>query len=190
MSGDDTLPNVYARALLELAFDKGVHAEVLAELRGFSEVLASDERFTHFISTPHIAQDAKKGVIERVFGGHLSEMTLNFIRLVIDKRRELALPRMVAAFEEGYHLRMDEIVVHATSAVALSAPQRKSLLATLKQKFSKEIHLEESVSERLLGGLVLRIGDRRIDGSLRTRLEAVGSRLEAARFGSQDYYED
>lgn len=190
MSGEDTLPRIYAKALLDLSFEKGVHREVLAELRRFAEVLAANERFTHFLSTPLVAQADKKGVIERAFGGHLSEVTLNFIRLVIDKRRELFLPRIVDAYEDGYHVRMDELVVRAQSAVPLSAGQRKALIQTLSSKFSKEIHLVESVSERLLGGLVLCVGDARIDGSLRSRLEAIGSRLEATRFRSQDYYED
>lgn len=190
MAGDDNLPSIYAKALLDLSFEKGVHREVLAELNGLAKVLADNERFTLFLSTPNIAQEAKKGVVERAFGGHLSELTLNFIRLVIDKRRELALPKIVEAFEAGYHVLMDELVVRTQSAVPLSTSQRKSLTQTLSKKFSKEIHLVESVNEQLLGGLVLRIGDTRIDGSLRTRLEAVGSRLEAARFRSQDYYED
>ena len=87
MSGADTLPTIYAKALLDLSFEKGVHREVLAELNGFVEVLADNERFTLFLGTPLIAQTAKKEVIERAFGDHLSEVTLNFIRLVIDKRR-------------------------------------------------------------------------------------------------------
>ena len=190
MSGDDTLPRIYAKALLDLTFEKGVHREVLAELRGFAEVLAANEQFKHFLSTPLIGQADKKEVVERAFGSHLSEVTLNFIRLVIDKRRELFLPRIVEAYEAGYHERMDELVVRAESAVPLSDAQRKTLVQTLSKKHSKEIHLVESVNERLLGGLVLCVGDARIDGSLRSRLEAIGERLEAMRFRSQDYYED
>jgi F-type H+-transporting ATPase subunit delta len=190
VSGEDTLPIVYAKALLDLTFEKGVHSEVLAELRGLVDVLAENETFKDFLNAPHIAQDAKKGVIERAFGSHLSEITLNFVRIVIDKRRQLILPAMVDAFEEGYHVRMDEQVVRVRSAVPLEDDQRKSLVGMLKKKFSKEIHLVESVNERLLGGLVLNIGDTRIDGSLRARLQTIGSRLEATRFRSEDYYED
>lgn len=190
MSGDDTLPQVYAKALLDLTFQKGVAQEVLAELRTFREVLAQNEDFRTFLHTPHIRQEVKKGVVDRVFGGQLSDITLNFIRVVIDKRRQLYLSRIIEAFEEGYHVRMDELVVRVRSAVALQASQRSKLLAVLKDKFKKEIHLEEGVDERLLGGLVLRVGDARIDGSLRTRLQAVGSRLAATRFRSGDYYED
>lgn len=190
MAGDDTLPHVYAKALLDLTFEKGVAQEVLNELRAFKEVLSGFEEFRTFLHTPHIAQDVKKGVVERVFGGQVSDITLNFIRVVLDKRRQRELERIIAAYEAGYHERMDELVVRAISAVELQSSQRQRLAEVLKKKFRKEIYLEERVDPRLLGGLVLRVGDARIDGSLRTRLESIGARLANARFVSEEYYED
>lgn len=190
MSADDTLPHVYATALLDLAFERGVHKEVLGELREFAEVLNQNEQFRTFLHTPHIRQDVKKKVVDKVFGGQISDTTLNFIRIVIDKRRQLYFTGIVDAYEAGYHVRMDELVVRVQSAVPLETGARDRLVGLLKKKYSKDIHLVESVNERLLGGLVLRVGDARIDGSLRTRLQAVGSRLEATRFRSEDYYED
>lgn len=190
MSGLDTLPRVYAKALLDLTFEKGVHKEVLGELREFVEVLEDNEQFRTFLHTPHIRQDVKKGVIDRVFGAHFSDVTINFIRIVIDKRRQLYFSQMVDAYEAGYHERMDELVVRVQSTVPLEKSARDRLVAILKKKFSKDIHLQESVNERLLGGLVLRIGDARIDGSLRSRLQAIGERLETIRFRSEDYYEN
>ena len=81
-----------------------------------------------------------------------------------------------------------------TKLVRRSAPlggdQRTRLTSALKKKFDKDIILDEKVDPRLLGGLVLRSGDTRIDGSLRTRLEAIGARLAATRLRSQDLYED
>ena len=72
----------------------------------------------------------------------------------------------------------------------LGDAQRKRLTQTLSKKYDKEVILRERVDEGLLGGLVIQVGDSRIDGSLRTRLQTIGSRLEAARFTSEDYYED
>jgi F-type H+-transporting ATPase subunit delta len=190
VSGDDTLPNVYANALLELTFEQGVAQEVLAELRALRQVLEANPNFRTFLHTPHIEQEVKKGVVERVFGGQLSDITHNFVRVVIDKRRQLYLERIIEAFEAGYHVRMDELVVRVTSATPLQKSQRDKLHSVLKSKFKKEVYLEEKVNERLLGGLVLRVGDDRIDGSLRSRLETIGSRLAGVRFGSEDYYED
>lgn len=187
---DDNLATVYAGALLELAFEKGVHAEVLAELRALGEILRQVPRFVTFLNTPNIGREVKKDLVDRVLGGQFSDATQNFLRVVIDKRRQAHLGAMIVAFEDGYHARMGEVVVLVTSAAALVDAQRKRLAAALKRRLDKEIILDERVDPRLLGGMVLRVGDSRIDGSLRSRLESIGARLTAARFRSEDYYED
>lgn len=187
---DEAIANVYATSLLDLAFEKGVHAEVLSELRGFDQVLEREPTFVTFLNTPKIRRDVKKDVITRVFGPKVSDFTLNFLKVVIDKRRQGALRAMISAFIDGYHQRMGELVVKVQSAVPLGDDQRERLSRALKRKFEKEVVLEERVSPRILGGLVLQVGDTRIDGSLRSRLETIGAKLEAARFRSQDYYED
>ncbi len=186
----ETLATVYANALLDLAFEKGVHAEVLAELREFGRVIEQEADFAAFLGTPNIRQQVKKDVIKKVFGGRVSDPTLHFLLIVVDKRRQGHLAEMIDAFVAGYHDRMGELVVHVETAVPLEGNQRVKLAQALKQKYDKEIILEEKVDDRILGGLVLRVGDSRIDGSLRTRLESIGARLRATRFRSGDYYED
>jgi F-type H+-transporting ATPase subunit delta len=187
---EETLAQVYATALLDLAFQKGVHAETLAELRAFAQILDKDPRFASFLNTPNVSREVKKDLLGRVFGRQVSDYTLNFLKVVVDKRRQGALPAIIAAFVEGYHQRMGEVVVQVTSATPLDGGQRNRLSAALKKKFDKDIILDEKVDPRLLGGLVMRSGDIRIDGSLRTRLEAIGARLAATRLRSQDLYED
>ena len=190
MADPETLARVYAQALLELAFDKGVHGEVLAELREFRALIASEPTLEAFLGVPSISPDVKKDMIGRVFGGKLSDVTLNFLKVLLDKGRVTAFGKIVSAFEDGYHLRQGELVVQVTSAVALDDEQRERLARVLKGKFNKDVLLEEGVDEGLLGGLVLSIGDQRIDGSLRSHLETVGARLRGSRLRSEVYYED
>lgn len=186
----ETLAQVYATALLDLAFEKGVHAEVLAELKAFGAILEEERDFATFLYTPNIRQQAKTDVVRKVFGGEFSDTTLHFILITIDKRRQAYLPEMLRAFQAGYHERMGEQVVRVETAVAMQDEQRNRLTEILKKKLEKEIILDERVNERLLGGLVLRVGDSRIDGSLRTQLETIGARLDAARCQSEDCYEN
>jgi F-type H+-transporting ATPase subunit delta len=186
----ETLARIYSDALLELAFEKGAHAEVLAELRDFVALLAKEPEFDAFLGTPSIRPNTKKAVLESVFGGQVSEITMNFLKVIVDRRRQDVLQLMVRTFENGYHDRMGEVVVGVNSAVSLSDAQRSKLLSLLKSKLEKEIVLEERVDTRLLGGLVIRVGDRRIDGSLKSRLESVGASLEGLRLHSEDYYEN
>ena len=171
---EETIAAVYANALLDLSFEKGVHREVLAELSEFDRILEGEPQFALFLSAPQIRPAAKKDVLDKVFGAGISEVTLNFLKIVIDKRRQSALAAMIKAFVAGYHDRMGELVVGVESAVPLSKPSRERLLKTLRAKYNKEIILQERVREALLGGVVIRVGDSRIDGSLRSRLQTIG----------------
>ena len=188
-SGDESLANVYASALLDLAFAKGVHGEVLAELREFGALLESEGLFASFLNTPKVREDAKQELIKKVFGGVLSDLPLHFLLVTIEKKRQFYLPQIVEAFIAGYHERMGELVVDVVTATALDDKQRDRLRALLGKKHQQEIILRERIEESLLGGLVIQVGDSRVDGSLRTRLEAIGERLRAARV-SEDLYED
>lgn len=187
---DETLANVYATALLDLAFDKGVHAEILSELKAFGQILDREPDFAAFLGTPNIRREVKKELITRVFGPKVSDFTLNFLNILIDKRRQVYLRLIIQAFEDGYHLRMNELVVKVQTAVPLEGAQRTRLQKALKAKYDKEVVLEERVNPRVLGGLVLQVGDTRVDGSLRSRLEMIGAKLEGTRFRSHEYYED
>ena len=187
---EETIAKVYANALLDLSFEKGVHREVLAELEEFARILEGEELFSQFLGAPQIRPQIKKDVLEKVFGAGISEITLNFLKIVIEKRRQHALAAMIEAFVSGYHDRMGELVVNVDTAVPLHSKARERLLKTLRAKFNKEILLQEHVREHLLGGVVIRVGDSRIDGSLRSRLQTIGSRLDSIRLQSEDYYED
>ena len=81
---DESLASVYATAMLDLAFSKGVHAEVLAELRTFRDVLNREGSFRDFLNTPSVGQEVKKGLITKVFGGQISDPTLNFFQIVLE----------------------------------------------------------------------------------------------------------
>lgn len=187
---EETIAAVYANALLDLSFEKGVHREVLGELSEFNRILEGEAQFALFLGSPQIRPATKKDVLDKAFGSGISEVTLNFLKIVIDKRRQHALPAMIEAFTSGYHDRMGELVVNVDSAVPLSSPSRERLLKTLRAKYNKEIILQERVQESLLGGVVIRVGDSRIDGSLRSRLQTIGSKLDSIRLQSEDYYED
>jgi F-type H+-transporting ATPase subunit delta len=188
---DDAVVRVYSEALLELAFEKGVHAEVLAELQEL-ERIPRDGRFREFLSSPRIRTSEKKDVIEKVFGGTLSDTTLNFLKLLLDRGRELHLRDIIRAYIDGCHLRMGELVVKAESAVPITSAQREWLrrVVTMRKHKGKDVLLEERLRPALLGGLVLTAGDQRIDGSLRARLNEIGSRLAAVRLRSEEHYED
>jgi len=185
MRGKDTIALVYAQALLELAFEKGIHAEVLADLFEVQRALADDPRALAFFVAPHIRGEAKKQAVDRAFGGRVAQVLTDFLKVVIDKGRQASLPAIIDRFEELYHERMGETVVSVRSAVPLDEPARARLKEALKRRLEREPLLEETVDAALLGGLVIRTGDSVVDGSLRHRLASIAERLDATRVGNQ-----
>jgi len=194
MKGLDTVAQVYASALIELAYQKGVPGEVLADVQEVGRLLESTPRAFTFLITPNIKKDSKKQVIDRAFGGRVNEIVQNFLKVVIEKGRAEALPEIVTAFVAMHHERQGELVVKVQTAQALEDDDRDRLRRILRNKFKNkgynDVVLEEKVDARLLGGVIVRTGDDLYDGSLRTRLAAIGDRLRAGRLNLEKLYED
>ncbi len=188
--GLDTVAHVYASALIELAFGKGVPGEVLRDIQEVGRLLENDKRAFAFFITPNIRKEAKRQVIDRAFGGRVSEYVQNFLKIVIDKGRADALPRIVHAFVAMYHERQGELVVKVSSAQPLEDDERDRLRDVLRKKYRpkgyNEVLLEEKVDEKLLGGVIVRTGDTLYDGSLKTRLVAIGDRLRRSRLKTEE----
>lgn len=193
MKGDDTVSRVYAHALLELAFGKGVHQEVLRDLKEVAQLLSDQPKALHFLVTPNIRKESKRQVIDRAFGGRVSEIVQNFLKILVDKGRAQELLQIVHDYERGYHERQGELVVRLASAQPLDEEERDQLRSALRKKYGtayNDFILQEHVEPALLGGLVLRTGDNVYDASLRSRLEALGDRLKTGRLKNEEVYED
>lgn len=183
MKGIDAVAHVYAEALLQLAFQKGVPAEVLRDLEEVGRLLEKDHRSYVFLVAPNIRVEAKRQVIDRAFGGRVSEVVQNFLKVAVDKGRAQEIPSIIRAFKDAYHERQGELLVRVDSAHPLEDDERQRLKQTLLGRYKKdgvnEVVLEEHVDAALLGGLVVRTGDQLFDASLRSRLNVVAERLRA-----------
>jgi F-type H+-transporting ATPase subunit delta len=185
----EAVANVYAEALIELAYEKGTPAEILADLKQVGRALKADPRALTFLVAPHIKRDAKKQMIDHAFGGKVAEIVTNFMKVLVDKGRQGLLPVLVDRFEALYHDRQGETVVNIKAAVPLEDRERDRLKQSLKRRLKREIILEERVDPTLLGGLVIRVDDTVVDGSLRHRLATLAGRLEDSRLATTEVFE-
>ena len=175
-----TIARVYARTLLLAAERAGVRDEVDDSLAGMVDALAADPRLVRFLEGPQIEPADKKALLEAVFGGRVHPLALTFVFLVVDKHRETLLAEIVAAWDALLDERAGRQSATVTAATELDDDVLERLRGALERRTGKTIRLEHSVDPALLGGLVVRSGDTVIDGSLRTRLRALGRRLAAA----------
>jgi F-type H+-transporting ATPase subunit delta len=169
-----SLEGRYASALFELASQSNAVASVEADLNALGAALAESADLANVIRNPKISRaDAGKAMaaVAGVMG--LSDLSKNLLGVLAGNGRLAALPAIVAAFAAIAQAARGEISATVTSAHPLSATQIKALAAKLKVSEGKDVIISASVDPELLGGLVVRIGSRQIDSSIRTRLNTL-----------------
>jgi len=168
---------VYAEALFRVARNKGVVAEIGESLQGVGAVVRDTPEFRRFLRAPMIETARKKAVVESVFHGRIEDLLVDFLCLLIDKDREDAIEGIV----EQYRLLADReagrMRVGVRTAQPLSEAQRQKLESTLRDVLQHECLLDTRVEPELIGGMVLRIGDKLYDGSVRRQLQRFGDHL-------------
>jgi F-type H+-transporting ATPase subunit delta len=178
---------VYAEALYEAAAGTGALPTVRADVESLLKVLQEYPRYGQLLADPKMDLDERSGMIHRTFDGRLDGMTLNFL-LVLNRRWRLA--SLAAILEEYVRLdnerRLSRRDVEVVSAVALDAGTLEKVKQGLSAWGGFEAILHVRQDESLLGGLMIRAGDRQIDATIKGQLERLRDQLKkefAARVG-------
>lgn len=167
----------YAKSLLDLAVEKGQLDAVYADMLQVKEVAAGSKDFVTFLNSPIIKTDKKTAVLNTLFEGKLSDLTLKFLILVASKRRESVIPEMASAFIDQYKAHKNILTAVVTSANGLDAATRQKALDLVKSQMEGEIELVEKTDASLIGGFILKIGDKQIDRSVSRQLTNLKKEL-------------
>jgi len=161
----------YATALFELALEGGALDAVAADVKTLGALLSESEDLNAMVRSPLIGRTAQAGAIEAILEkGNAHQMTRNFAGLLAQKRRLFVLGDIVKAFAVLHAAHKGEIEADVVSAAPLTDAQLVGLKDQLRSAMGREIQVNVSVDESLLGGLILKVGSRMIDASLATRL--------------------
>ena len=163
----------YAKSLIELADEKGVLEEVSADMQLLHNVISESRDFRLLLENPILKSDKKLAVLNSIFTGKVQPMTLMFFNIVAKKGRESVLVYMAEEFRKQYNILKGIQVAKVTSATPLAAGDRKELIARLEAQTGKTIQLEETIDPTLIGGFLLRIGDRQIDSTVKNKLRRL-----------------
>ncbi|MCC6403464.1 MAG: ATP synthase F1 subunit delta [Fimbriimonadaceae bacterium] len=164
----------YAKALFQAATKEGIVSSVESDLNLIMAVARGSGAFTSFLGSPDITRERKFQVVEKAFSDRVTALTMAFVRLLLDKRRETTIPLVRENFIELR--RESEHVVRAvvTSREPMGEEDKLRILKRLEEKSGKRVEAEFGIDPDLIGGLTVRWGDYVLDGSLRGSL----SRLE------------
>jgi F-type H+-transporting ATPase subunit delta len=167
----------YAQAMYELATEKDVLDVVETQLRTIEATIAANPDLAMLLYHPQVPAQAKKDTLVEVFGADLLEFVRNFLLLLVDKRRESALPAIIGAYTNLANEARNIAEADVITAMPLSQEQQVALAAKLSAVTKKNIVLKTRIDGRILGGIVVKIGDKLIDGSVARQLETMKAAL-------------
>jgi F-type H+-transporting ATPase subunit delta len=174
-----SLPGRYAAALFELAAEAGTVTAVESDLDRLADALHESPDLRALTTNPEIGRKAAGAAIEGVAGLlGTSDLTRKFLGVLAENRRLAALPGMIRAFRAIAAAQRGEVTAEVTSAHALTDTQIDQLKTRLTQREGRTVKLSTKVDPDLLGGLVVTIGSKPIDGSIRTRLNSLAQAMK------------
>lgn len=176
MARRDTAPRRYAEAAFQVAMRDDTVATWRAELDA-AEAMVAEARLTRALANPSIALESRLELAAGTFGKVVGSPVLNLIGLMIRRGRIEELPRIAAEFRRLDNARQGITIATATSAAPLDPDEIRALTRRLEQFTGGRVELDVKVDPSLLGGIVVRVGDRLIDGSVRGRLERLRNQL-------------
>jgi len=184
LASDDSHPSGlagrYATAAFDLALEESALDSLAADFAGLKKLLAENPDLNRLVRSPSFSREAQvkgmKAVLEKAGA---SSLMRRIVLLLAQKGRLFTLTDVIRAFENMVARHKGEIAAEVTSARALSDAETAELKSVLKSKLGREPQLTALIDPKLLGGLVVRVGSRMIDSSLRTKL----SELRAAMKG-------
>lgn len=177
LKGTATVARRYAEALYDLAAETGMVDRMENELEAVSEAIKASAELKKILHHPRITAEEKKGLIKDLFAGKVSPVMENFLYLLIDRKREALLDEIRERFVDLANKARNIVRAEVTSAVELTAKEKEELQEVLGRITKKNVKISYQVDPGIIGGVVVRIGDRVIDGSLRTRLAAMRDHL-------------
>ena len=173
------LARKYARAIFELACEENALSAYGNDLAKVQQTYVDCPELKAYLCNPNIQPEDKKSLLKEVFGDEVREMVLNFLLLLIDKRRMMVFDAIHVIFGQLSNEKLGIAVADVTTVEPLAPAQLQELPAKLESVTGKQVTLREHRDPSLIGGVVVRIGDRRIDGSIKGRLAAMTAELMA-----------
>ena len=164
----------YAAALFELARESGMLDQVGSDLERFSAILDGNAELERLVKSPVFTVEEQAKALGAILDkAGIGGLAANFLRLVAQKRRLFAVRGMIAGFRALVADEKGIVAAEVTVASPLSDTNRKAVLDALQAQAGKTVSLTERVDPAIIGGLVVKMGSRMIDASLKTKLNAM-----------------
>ena len=166
----------YAKAILEIADSKGAASEVSADMTLIATTITGNSELTHFIQNPLIKTDTKKNVVLEVFAS-VNPVTQSLFHLLLENKRFEILAAIAVEYNNLFDVMNGVEVAKVTTAFPMDAALEAKVLAKIATFSDKKVTIENTVDASIIGGFILRIGDKQYNASVANRLHVLKREL-------------
>ncbi|MFN8357756.1 MAG: ATP synthase F1 subunit delta [Spirosomataceae bacterium] len=167
---EQTVAFRYAKSLIGLAQEKGVLDQVHQDMKFFSQVCDENRPFELALKSPIVKHYKKLEILEALFKERVHPVSFSIFDIITKKNREAVLPSVAQAFQAQYAEIKNIVTAHLTTAAPITDEQRKQFINVVADATGKTVELREKIDAKLIGGFMLRVGDKQIDASIKSRL--------------------
>ena len=175
---DESLITVrYAKAFFSLAKEKQLLEPLKSDIETIASVCNQSVEFNLLLESPIVKVSKKADIISTIFKGHIHELTLKFLMLVTENKRETHIPgicrNFLALYRDGQGIKSATV----TTASKISSATLEKVQAVMEKEFNTKIELTEKVNPSLIGGMILRVDDKQLDASIATQLKKIKTKF-------------
>jgi F-type H+-transporting ATPase subunit delta len=176
---NSTIGRNYAETLLTLAKRVGQAEEWGTLIESIASAMQEDQTLKTFLESPKLAASRKIEILEKALGERVPPLFLRFLQTVIMKRRQMVIPEIAQEYRALIDQSEDRVHANVTVAHEPAEPEKDALIRQLSRLFGKRVVPHFSVNPAILGGVIVKVGDTVMDGSVRRRLASLRSRMLA-----------
>jgi F-type H+-transporting ATPase subunit delta len=157
----------YAKSLIDLSTEQNALEEIMKDMVLFEEVVDHNSELEAILKNPIVPLDKKAGILNDVFSSKVHKITQSFLKLVVNKGRSGILFDTAKQFINQYQFIKGIVTAEVTSAIPLTDSSKAEVVSLVKQELgAKEVIVKEKVDEKLIGGFILKVGDKQFDASI------------------------
>ncbi len=173
----------YVKSLLGLAVEQGMLEIVHTDMQFIDKVCHSNRDFVLMLKSPIIRHEKKKDILNKIFSGRIHALTMSIIEILTRKNREPLLPSIASEFHKAYNENKGIGKASVISTVPIDDKFRAELEAIVRKLSNKkQVELDETVDQDLIGGFILNVGDRQIDASIKNKLKSLKNKFSENPF--------
>jgi F-type H+-transporting ATPase subunit delta len=175
----------YAQALFDLAREEGSLPKIKEDIHFIADVFEKNAQIKDFLENPFAEKSARKGIISEIFKDSVQPLSLKFVLLLAEKKIEKLLPLILKAFDDLINEKEGVVKVRVTTARELPESEYGLISGRLAAALKKPVALDRQVDENIIGGIVVQIGDRLVNGSVQKKLLDYGQLLDSLNAGAK-----